>query len=201
MGRETVLVDGYARSGYEDGRSPRVVEIHQRGIRQWVERRGWRLGRMRDECSLAEAIERIESRESDGLVVARISHLGSSLEDGLAAIERIEAAGGRRQAAGGRRQASPTAPTSPHPSASSARRSAVSVVPGTGDRAGRLTSANSSSRPEQAVSPIPPALLLLKQRSHRVEAAAAAQRDRFRTPGAASGSCRGVTPCGRNRGR
>jgi len=72
-----------------------VAQIHQHRITQWVEHRGWLLGRMHDESSLAEAIERIESRESDGLVVARVSHLGSSLEDALAAIERIQAAGGR----------------------------------------------------------------------------------------------------------
>jgi DNA invertase Pin-like site-specific DNA recombinase len=44
---------------------------------------------------LAEALQRVESHETDGLVVTRLTHLGRSLEDALAAIERIQAAGGR----------------------------------------------------------------------------------------------------------
>jgi DNA invertase Pin-like site-specific DNA recombinase len=50
---------------------------------------------MFDESSLQTALERVESRESDGLVVARFSHMGPSLADALATIERIQAAGGR----------------------------------------------------------------------------------------------------------
>ena len=37
----------------------------------------------------------MESRESDGLVVARLRNLGSSLEEAVAVLERIQAAGGR----------------------------------------------------------------------------------------------------------
>jgi DNA invertase Pin-like site-specific DNA recombinase len=44
---------------------------------------------------LRRAVERVESRESDGVVVARVTHLGRSLEETIAAVERIEAAGGR----------------------------------------------------------------------------------------------------------
>lgn len=43
---------------------------------------------------LREAVERVESRESDGLVVARLRNLGSSLEEAVAVLERIRAAGG-----------------------------------------------------------------------------------------------------------
>jgi DNA invertase Pin-like site-specific DNA recombinase len=50
---------------------------------------------MFDERSLTTALERVESRETDGLIVARFSHLGATLDDALAAIERIHAAGGR----------------------------------------------------------------------------------------------------------
>ncbi len=68
-------------------------------------RRGWRVGRLFEEPAdtlptdrrsrLREAIERVESRESDGLVVARFKNLGSSFEEAVAALERIQAAGGR----------------------------------------------------------------------------------------------------------
>jgi DNA invertase Pin-like site-specific DNA recombinase len=68
-------------------------------------RRGWRVGRLFEEPAdarladrrslLRDALERVESRESDGLVVARFKNLGSSLEDAVAALERIQAAGGR----------------------------------------------------------------------------------------------------------
>jgi DNA invertase Pin-like site-specific DNA recombinase len=50
---------------------------------------------MFDEASLQRALERVESHESDGLIVARFSHLGTTLDDALVAIERIHAAGGR----------------------------------------------------------------------------------------------------------
>ena len=74
-------------------------------IGRCVSRRGWRVGRLfeeradvrpADRCSLlGEALERVESRESDGLVVARLRNLGSSLEEAVAVLERIQAAGGR----------------------------------------------------------------------------------------------------------
>jgi DNA invertase Pin-like site-specific DNA recombinase len=52
--------------------------------------------RLADHCSrLRQALERVESRESDGLVVARFKNLGSSLEEAVAVLERIQAAGGR----------------------------------------------------------------------------------------------------------
>ena len=44
---------------------------------------------------LREALERVESGESDGLVVARFKNLGSSLDEAVAVLERIQAAGGR----------------------------------------------------------------------------------------------------------
>jgi len=44
--------------------------------------------------ALDQALARVESRESDGVVVARLQDLGSSLGDALRAIERIQAAGG-----------------------------------------------------------------------------------------------------------
>ena len=44
---------------------------------------------------LRQVLERVESRESDGMVVARITSLSRSLEEAVSAVERIEAAGGR----------------------------------------------------------------------------------------------------------
>jgi len=90
-----VVVDGYVPSGRRLDRGLRATHLYHGQIRSWVASRGWRVGRMFDECSLQVALERVESRETDGLIVARFSHLGSSLADALAAIERIQAAGGR----------------------------------------------------------------------------------------------------------
>ena len=92
-----VVVDGYVNSGAgsDSGAGPRPAEIQQTRIAKWVHARGWRVGRMFDEPSLPVALGRIESRESDGLVVARVRHLGSSLDEVLTVIERIQAAGGR----------------------------------------------------------------------------------------------------------
>jgi len=51
-------------------------------------------GARRDRPKLAIAIERVESGESGGIVVARLDRFGRSLVDSLAAIERIQRAGG-----------------------------------------------------------------------------------------------------------
>ncbi len=90
-----VLVDGYVHSPSAGGDGLASFAVQQGQIRRSAAARGWRVGRMFDECSLYLALERIESRESDGLVVARLAHLGTSLEDAVVAIERIQAAGGR----------------------------------------------------------------------------------------------------------
>jgi DNA invertase Pin-like site-specific DNA recombinase len=47
-----------------------------------------------DRPQLLAAIERVESGQSDGLVVAKLDRFGRSLIDGLKALARIEAAGG-----------------------------------------------------------------------------------------------------------
>ena len=90
----------------ETGRHcPAPASIERGHLTRWVARRGWRVGRIFEEtCSpslgdgdgrLDEALARVESHESDGLVVARLQHLGRSLGEAVAAIERISAAGGR----------------------------------------------------------------------------------------------------------
>lgn len=90
-----VVVDGYVPSVRRLDRGLRTADVYRGQIRSWVASRGWRVGRMFDESSLQQALERVESHESDGLIVARFSHLGPSLECALAAIERIQAAGGK----------------------------------------------------------------------------------------------------------
>ncbi len=51
-------------------------------------------GARRDRPLLGRALERVESGESGGIVVAKLDRFGRSLVDSLAAIERITAAGG-----------------------------------------------------------------------------------------------------------
>jgi hypothetical protein len=90
-----IIVDGYVPSVRKLDKGSRAAPLYQGQIRSWVASRRWRVGRMLDESTLEYALERVESGESDGLIVVRFSHLGCSLEDALAAIERIQAAGGR----------------------------------------------------------------------------------------------------------
>jgi Resolvase, N terminal domain len=101
----TQLADGYVFSA--DGEEPRGLDsawLQRREISRWADRHGWRLARVVEEpvvagscprrVALREALERVESRESDGIVVARLNRVGGSLDDALDAIERIQAAGG-----------------------------------------------------------------------------------------------------------
>jgi Resolvase, N terminal domain len=89
-----VVVDGYVRSAGGD-RCDTPAEIQKGQIARAAASRGWRLGRIFDASSLEAALERIESGESDGLVVVRVCHLGASTREVLGAIERVQAAGGR----------------------------------------------------------------------------------------------------------
>jgi Resolvase, N terminal domain len=100
-----LLVDGYVRSSPPRAWSGSPASIDRGLIGRCVLGRGWRVGRVFEEPTAArpadrgsrlrEALERVESGESDGLVVARFKNLGSSLEEAVAVLERIQAAGGR----------------------------------------------------------------------------------------------------------
>ena len=100
----TIVVDGYVRSSAPNRWCASPASIDRRHIAHWAATRGWRIGRMFEEDApsgpasprtlLCEALERVESRQSDGLVVARLKHLGRSLHEAAAALERISAAGG-----------------------------------------------------------------------------------------------------------
>ena len=102
-----MVVDGYVRVSQLRGRegesfiSP-VIQGEQ--IRAWAAIRGAQVGRVFEELDvsgaradrplLEEALARIESGASDGLVVAKLDRFGRSLIHSLAAVERIHAAGG-----------------------------------------------------------------------------------------------------------
>ena len=101
----TQLADGYVFSSErEEPWGPNSTWIQRCQISRWADRHGWRLARIVEEpvvagsrrrrVGLREALERVESRESDGIVVARLNRFGGSLDEALDAIERIQAAGG-----------------------------------------------------------------------------------------------------------
>src|SRR4051812_28274646 len=102
-----MIVDGYVRVSQVRGRvgpsfiSPRVQRDQIQG---WIRANGAGLGRLYEELDesggrddrpmLLEAIHRIETSQSDGLVVAKLDRFGRSLVSSLRAIERIQRAGG-----------------------------------------------------------------------------------------------------------
>jgi hypothetical protein len=103
--RGSVLVDGYVRASVARSRFASRWQTDRGHIERWAAARGWRVrGVFEESCSgglaedsslLREALVRIESWETDGLVVARLTHLGESLADVIGVLERIHAAGGR----------------------------------------------------------------------------------------------------------
>jgi DNA invertase Pin-like site-specific DNA recombinase len=96
-------VDGYVRTidGAPEANAP---SIQRWQIVSWAKARGWRLGRIIEEPpqarsagatpALREALERVQARESDGIVVARLRAFGASLTEALLSIEQVQAAGG-----------------------------------------------------------------------------------------------------------
>ena len=96
------LVDGYIGRPSDPGPRRTGESATERAqIERCIRSRGWRVGRVVEETVSTEsqpllraALERIQAGESDGIVVYRLDHLGSSLIAVLAPIERITAAGG-----------------------------------------------------------------------------------------------------------
>ncbi len=97
-----LVVDGYVsllRGGEAD---PGRLSAARWRIIRWAESRGWRIacmfheapGRSPGRPGLEEALARVESGESDGIVTTGLRDIGASLEDVLIAIERVQAAGG-----------------------------------------------------------------------------------------------------------
>ena len=102
-----MLIDGYIRVSQVKGRSGSSFispSVQRERIEAWARLQGAVLGEVfeefdesgarKDRPLLVEALRRVESGESQGLVVARLDRFGRSLTDSLAAIERIQAAGG-----------------------------------------------------------------------------------------------------------
>ena len=104
-GPRAIVVDGYICTSLLSSWCVSPASIDRGHISRLAARRGWLIGRMFEESPrerltsnktfLDQALERVESRESDGLVVARLNQLGQSLGAAAGAIERISAAGGR----------------------------------------------------------------------------------------------------------
>lgn len=102
-----VLVDGYIRVSQVAGRrgasfiSP---SVQREQIEGWAKLHGATIaeifeeldesGARSDRPMLMHALQRVESGQSQGIVVAKLDRFGRSLVDGLANIERIRAAGG-----------------------------------------------------------------------------------------------------------
>ena len=101
------MLDGYIRVSQVGGRSGEGFispSVQRQQIIRYAEAHGLVLGEIyeeldesggrRDRPLLLRALARIENRESEGLIVARLDRFGRSLIDGLSAIERIRAADG-----------------------------------------------------------------------------------------------------------
>jgi DNA invertase Pin-like site-specific DNA recombinase len=104
---EIGLVDGYVRVSIVGDRSgERFISpsIQREQIEGWAKLRGVEIGEIFEELDesgaradrplLTRAVERVESGESNGIVVAKLDRFGRSLLDGVSKIERIQAAGG-----------------------------------------------------------------------------------------------------------
>lgn len=103
-----MLLDGYVRVssvGGREGESFGSPIVQRQQIEAWIGAHGARLGELFEELDesgaradrplLHRAIERVENGESGGVVVARLDRFGRSVIDGLRAVARIEAAGGK----------------------------------------------------------------------------------------------------------
>lgn len=95
MSSRALVVDAYVR---RPAVNPRGTEVLSTIFESAAVNRGWRLARIVQHKTgsnrLDEALQRIESGEIDGLVVARLADLGANLPEAVAAIDRIRAAGG-----------------------------------------------------------------------------------------------------------
>jgi DNA invertase Pin-like site-specific DNA recombinase len=102
-----VLLDGYVRVSQVGGRHGESFispALQREQIQGWAKLHGALIGEVFEELDQSggrkdrplylRAIERVEQGESEGVVVAKLDRWGRSLVDGLAAIERIRAAGG-----------------------------------------------------------------------------------------------------------
>jgi DNA invertase Pin-like site-specific DNA recombinase len=102
-----VLIDGYIRvSQVRNRHGDRFISpaVQREQIEGWAKLNGVVIGEVfeeldesgarRDRPKLLQALARVESGKSDGIVVAKLDRFGRSLRDSLDAIERLQAAGG-----------------------------------------------------------------------------------------------------------
>ena len=105
---EQLSVDGYVRVSRVGGRrGERFISpsVQRELIESWATTHGARVlevfeeldesGGRADRRLLEKALRRVESGISQGIVVSKVNRFGRSLLSGLAAIERVKAAGGR----------------------------------------------------------------------------------------------------------
>lgn len=96
-------IDGYLRRPAAGAWPASRVSVARWQIATWVDARGWRLTRIfedaparpsvRSRPELERVLSRVESGESDGLVIVRLNQIADSLSEALTVLERIEAAG------------------------------------------------------------------------------------------------------------
>lgn len=102
-----MLLDGYIRVsqvGTRGGERFISPAVQREQIVDWIELHGATVGEIfeeldesgarRDRPLLMEALGRVESGTSNGLVVAKLDRFGRSLSDSLAAIDRLQTVGG-----------------------------------------------------------------------------------------------------------
>jgi DNA invertase Pin-like site-specific DNA recombinase len=96
-----VLLDGYIRVSRAAGREHFVsADLQRKQIEGWVRAHDATLANLYEFDKsgagplLIEALERVETGESDGLIVARLERLGRSAAEALQTIRRIEEVGG-----------------------------------------------------------------------------------------------------------
>ena len=108
LASEQLSVDGYVRVSKVGGRrGERFISlaVQRELIESWATMHGARVlhvfqeldesGGRADRPLLEEALHRVEVGTSQGIVVSKVNRFGRSLLSGLAAIERVKAAGGR----------------------------------------------------------------------------------------------------------
>ena len=101
------VVDGYISTSTPPGIGQAQWEALQRSqIAAWTAGQAWCIARMVEEHepgpgsdpppspALAQAIRRVESGETDGIIVSRLRAVGFTLVDAAGVVERIHAAGG-----------------------------------------------------------------------------------------------------------
>jgi hypothetical protein len=155
---QPLAVTGYRRLGVGGWPTCASAASERWRLATWTNRRGWRLASIVEEQAsprhgargegLRDAVARVTSRDSDGIVVPNLAHLAASSQDALLVLELILAAGGvfasiderlDLSTASGRRRYLCLCGLSPCRSRSEAAR-AVNPVPAATQRGLRLTS-------------------------------------------------------------